>query len=85
MWLAPCIGVALDQSDSVPGKDGRQFLAYSMIVNAEKELAMVLPLPVKVGATEEAVSFIDLSGYPDFFADLLKGFPAPTQRATESC
>ena len=38
---------------------------------------MVLPLPVKVGSGEKAVSFIDLKDYPDFFADLRKGFPEP--------
>lgn len=60
-----------------PDADGRQFLVYSMTVNAEKELAMVLPLPVKIGTGEKGVNFIDLSGYSDFFVDLLKGFPLP--------
>ena len=54
---------------------GRQFLVYSMALKAKEELAMVLPLPVKPGSGEKAVEFIDLSGYKDFFSDLLKGFP----------
>lgn len=58
----PVISVSATNIFGRGGKDGRKFLAYSMTVNAEKELAMVLPLPVKVGAPEDAVSFIDLSG-----------------------
>lgn len=59
------------------GEDGRQFLVYSMVLKAKEELAMVLPLPVKPGSGEKAVEFIDLSGYKEFFSDLLKGFPVP--------
>jgi hypothetical protein len=55
----------------------RQFLVYSMTLKAKEDLAMVLPLPVKSGSGEKAVSFIDLKDYPDFFADLRKGFPEP--------
>lgn len=42
---------------------------------------MVLPLPVKPGSGEKAVTFIDLKDYPDFFADLRKGFPEPLANA----
>lgn len=77
----PVISVSATNIFARGGEEGRQFLAYSMTVNAEKELAMVLPLPVKAGTDEKAVSFIDLSGYPDFFTDLLKGFPVQTQGA----
>ncbi len=78
----PVISVSATNIFARGGKDGRQFLAYSMTVNAETELAMVLPLPVKVGADEEAVRFIDLSDYPDFFPDLRLGFPEPTPLAS---
>jgi len=61
--------------------NGRQCLAYSMTLRAKEDLAMILPLPVKSGSGEKAVSFIDLSGYPDFFADLAKGFPQPLATA----
>jgi hypothetical protein len=57
------------------GADGRQFLVYSMTLRAKEDLAMVLPLPVKAGSGEKAVSFIDLKDYPEFFTDLQKGFP----------
>ena len=56
---------------------GRQALVYQMKVAAEAEVAMVLPLPVPPGAGEEAVRWVALDGYPDFFADLAKAFPVP--------
>jgi hypothetical protein len=57
-----------------PAEEGRQFVVYSMTLKAKEELAMILPLPVSAGSGEDAVSFIDLSGYPEFFADLSNGF-----------
>lgn len=54
---------------------GRQYLAYSMTFSAPEELAMLLPLPVPHGSTEDAVTFMDLSGYPEMFDDLVRGFP----------
>ena len=54
---------------------GRQLIVYSMKLRAREELAMILPLPVRAGAGEGGAKFIDLSGYPEFFADLEKGFP----------
>jgi hypothetical protein len=53
-----------------------------MTINAEKELAMILPLPVKTPAGEKDLKFIDLKEYPDFFADMEVGFrppPRPTR------
>lgn len=55
--------------------DGRQFLVYSMHYASPVELAMVLPLPTPPRSAEDAVAFIDLSGYPDFFESLAGGFP----------
>ncbi len=54
---------------------GWQFLVYSMNYVAGEDLAMVLPLPVPVGTKEDALQFIDLHGYSDFFQDLQSGFP----------
>lgn len=59
--------------------DGRQVLVYAMDFAAAGDLAMVLPLPVPAGVAEDAVSFVDLSGYPTLFADLDKAFPPPPQ------
>ena len=58
----------------------REFLVYSMSLEAKQDLAMILPLPVAAGTGEKGVEFINLEGYPDFFADLLKGFPVPPPR-----
>jgi hypothetical protein len=73
----PVISVSATNIFARSDAGGRQFLVYSMTFHAETELAMVLPLPVKIGTDEKGVSFIDLSGYADFFVDLLKGFPLP--------
>lgn len=59
----------------------RQFLVYSMSYRAGDDLAMVLPLPVPVGCPEDAVHFIDLHDYSDFFSDLQAGFPEPVARS----
>lgn len=58
-------------------RDGRQFLAYSMRFQAAEDLAMILPLPTPARSPEDAVRFINLEKYPDFFTDLKKGFPDP--------
>lgn len=64
--------------------NGKQVLAYRMTYQAARELAMVLPLPVPPSGPEDAVRFIDLQGYPDFFDDLRSGFPIyiPLSRST---
>ena len=58
-------------------KGGRQFLVYSMRVDAPKELAMILPIPVPAKSAEDAVKFISLKEYDAFFTDLKKCFPEP--------
>lgn len=55
--------------------DRRQALVYSMNLSFDTELAMVLPLPVERGSGDDAVRFVDLSGYPEFFDDLGAAFP----------
>ena len=56
-------------------RDNRQILVYAMDVDIVTELAMVLPLPVPPRSREDAVSFVDLEGYPTFFDDLDTAFP----------
>jgi hypothetical protein len=58
-------------------KDGRQFLVYSMRFDAAEDLAMILPIPVPKTTPDDAVKFINLEKYPDFFDDLRRGFPEP--------
>lgn len=60
-----------------PAEHGRQVLAYAMTVGAARDLAMILPLPVPIGVDDHAVRFISLEGYPEFFDDMAKAFPAP--------
>lgn len=61
--------------------DGGQFLVYSMRYEAGSELAMILPLPTPPSPPEDAVRFIDLSGYPKFFDDMDRGFPRVVTRS----
>ena len=61
--------------------DGKQFLVYSMQYEADSELAMILPLPTPAFPPEDAVRFIDLSGYPKFFEDMDEGFPVALSRS----
>jgi len=56
-------------------RNGRQVLVYSMRYRASSALAMVLPLPVPPDPPEDAVTFINLERYPEFFADVRNGFP----------
>jgi hypothetical protein len=60
-----------------PSKDGRQFLVYSMRCKAGEDLAMILPIPTPEKSPEDAVKFLNLEKYPEFFDDLKAGFPAP--------
>ncbi|MCB9759956.1 MAG: hypothetical protein H6739_09000 [Alphaproteobacteria bacterium] len=54
---------------------GKQALVYAMDLDADADLAMVLPLPVPPACGEDAVRFVDLSGYADFLADMAAAFP----------
>src|SRR5436190_17484510 len=58
-------------------KDERQYLVYSMFLSAKDELAMILPIPTPKDSKEDAVKFISLEKYPEFFEDLAAGFPVP--------
>ena len=57
------------------GINGRQVIVYSMAYAARSDLAMVLPLPVPARPPEEAVRFISLEEYPEFFAHMEMAFP----------
>lgn len=58
-------------------KGGRQYLVYSMRFAADEDLAMILPIPTPKNSPDDALKFINLEKYPDFFADLKSGFPVP--------
>ncbi len=57
------------------GSDGTQSLIYQMALATKQDVAMVLPIPVKPGSGEQAVSFVSFQGYLTIFDDLEKGFP----------
>ncbi len=63
--------------------NGSQILVYSMTLSADEDLAMVLGIPVRPGSGEQALRFIDLSGYPGIFEAFDKGYiqkPPPQGR-----
>src|SRR5215213_2908609 len=60
-----------------PAKGGGQYLVYSMSLKAGTDLAMILPIPTPKASKEDAVTFINLEKYPDFFDDMRSGFPVP--------
>jgi hypothetical protein len=60
-----------------PSNQGRQFLVYSMKFGAAEDLAMILPIPTPKAANEDAVKFINLEKYAEFFTEMDNGFPAP--------
>lgn len=63
-----------------PAEVGRQYLVYEMTIQADSDLAMILPLPTPPKSAENAVKFISLKEYPRFFKDMLKGFMPPPSR-----
>lgn len=58
-------------------KEGRQYLVYSMKFKSADAVAMILPLPVSKDVKEDAVKFISLEKYENFFEDMQSGFPVP--------
>lgn len=56
-------------------EETRQFLVYEMNLESLHEVTMVLPVPIPPGSDESAVTFIDLSDYPEFFQQLHLCFP----------
>ncbi len=58
------------------GNGNTQFLAYSMSYKAAMDLAMILPLPTPPNSPEDAVRFISLADYPQFFSSLSSLFPS---------
>lgn len=59
------------------GARGNQVVIYSMYLEADQDLAMILPIPVSQERGEDSVTFVNLSLYPDFFPKLDRAFPVP--------
>lgn len=67
---------------SSPGDTiARQALVYAMSYRADRELAMILPLPTPPNAPEDALRFLDFSDYEDFFEDLAEPFQESRYRS----
>jgi hypothetical protein len=58
-----------------PSKGYGQYLVYSMTLSAKSDLAMILPIPTPKASKEDAVDFINLEKYPEFFEQMFSGFP----------
>lgn len=58
-----------------PTLGNRQVVVYQMQFEADREMAMILPVPFQSGADPKEFKFIDLSAYPEFFTDFKTGFP----------
>lgn len=58
-----------------PAKNYGQFVVYSMNLKAGNDLAMILPIPTPKAPKEDAVNFINLEKYADFFDEMKNGFP----------
>lgn len=76
----PVVSVSKTHIFAREAPDGRQHLAYEMRLEASEDLAMILPLPVRPGSPDDALQFVDLSGYGGLFEDLARGFPEPQSR-----
>jgi hypothetical protein len=65
----------------VAGAPPRQILVYQLAFRAAGDLAMVLPLPTPAASEDDAVEFVSLEDYPQFFTDMASGFPRQRSRA----
>jgi hypothetical protein len=50
--------------------DDKQLIAYSLSIASQSAAAMILPLPVKLNSGDNALRFINLRAYSNFFDDL---------------
>ena len=62
----------------------RQLLVYSMDLDANGELAMLLPIPVDPTAGERGVEFVNLESHPNFFRSLESLFVPPNASRSRS-
>lgn len=74
MFAKPVISVSDTQIFANMANSKWQNLVYQMSFKTKDLNAMILPLPV-ADQEEDAVEFVSLESYPDFFDDLNKGFP----------
>jgi hypothetical protein len=63
--------------------DDVQCLVYSMHLRSRTDVAMILPLPIRMNAREDAVSFVSFEDYPGFFDALRRLFDPPIAKDGE--
>src|SRR5262245_12167081 len=61
----------------------RQYLVYSMTLSAKEDVGMSLPLPVRAKSAEDAVRFMRLKEYPEFFDHMRAVFAEPLSRGRD--
>ena len=82
MFSAPVESVSETRIFARSLPEGRQVLVYRMKLSAKKDVAMILPIPVKPGSGEKAVQFVDLARYPDMLSDMERLFDDTPSPAT---
>lgn len=68
---------------AIPSGD-RQWIVYSMSLDTDAKVAMILPIPVPIRTAEDAVEFNDFSDKPDFFEKLDDLFPSMRSKGLKS-
>ena len=58
------------------GAQGNQVVIYSMALETERDVAMILPIPIQENRDEKSVEFINLKLAPKLFEKLDRAFPA---------
>jgi hypothetical protein len=59
----------------------REYLVYEMTFTSDDQTAMILPIPIASDAAEDAVTFVALDDYGEFFRDLETHFADLRSRA----
>jgi hypothetical protein len=63
---------------------GRQVLVYEMTLAVSQAVAMLLPIPVPPGSSDDAVQFLSLERYRQFFRCLENAFPRGATMSLQS-
>ena len=81
-WFAPKIHVSGTNIFARVSAPGVQGLAYSMNLATAREVAMILPVPVRPGTGDNALRFVNLEKHPRMFAELADLFVEPAPQSS---
>lgn len=59
------------------GAKGNQVVIYSMTLDTDEDVAMILPIPIREDRDEKRVEFLNLALSPKLFEKLDRAFPEP--------